>query len=52
MFLSLKLSLNGEKTSSVTPPVAAPYYYVTNMGSANGSAAYLQPSSTDRYIRP
>lgn len=48
MFLSLKLALNGERTSSVTPPPTE-FLYIRSSGSG---FLYLRPSSTFKYIRP
>lgn len=47
MFLSLKFSLNGEKTSSVTPPPAE-FFYIRN----SGSGFFLRPGTTFKYLRP
>ncbi len=47
MFLSLKLGLNGERISSVTPPPAE-FFYLRS----SGSDFFLRPDATFRYIRP
>lgn len=48
MFLGLKLSLKGGKTSSVAPPAPGPFVYIT----PSQTGIFLRPASTDKYIRP
>jgi|FLMP01.1.fsa_nt_emb hypothetical protein len=48
MFLGLKLSLNVERTTSVTPPAPGPFYYIRTAG----TGVYLRPGTIDRYTRP
>lgn len=47
MFLSLKLALNGERISSVTPPPGE-FLYIRSSGSG---FLYLRPGTTFKYIR-
>lgn len=49
MFLSLKLALNGERISSVTPPPGE-FLYIRSSDPGSGFL-YLRPGTTFKYIR-